>query len=131
MLRAVISNSSKAMGADNLKTIEFSATGWEYTFGQAVNPNSPWPGYEYRNYTRATDFETRAWRIDRVLADVPPNRRGGGLLPALTQTVAVNPNTPWAQQLEIWTTPHGFLKAAAANSATVSRRRLEARNTTL
>src|SRR5258708_4273224 len=28
-------------------------------------------------------------------------------------------NTAWAQQLEIWITPWGFLKAAAANNATV------------
>ena len=27
-------------------------------------------------------------------------------------------NAAWAQQLEIWTTPWGFLKGAAANNAT-------------
>jgi hypothetical protein len=34
-----------------------------------------------------------------------------------TQTVVVGPNTPWAQQLEIWMTPYGFLKAAVNNHA--------------
>ena len=29
--------------------------------------------------------------------------------------------TSWAQALNIWTTPWGFLKGAAANSATVTR----------
>ena len=35
-----------------------------------------------------------------------------------SQTIIVDASTPWAQQLEIWMTPHGFLKAAAANNAT-------------
>src|SRR5207237_9268178 len=30
-------------------------------------------------------------------------------------------NTAWGQQLEIWITPWGFLKGAAANNATVAR----------
>jgi hypothetical protein len=31
----------------------------------------------------------------------------------------VGANTPWVQQLEIWMTPYGFLKAAAMNNATM------------
>src|ERR1700693_3650570 len=81
-----IGNASKAMGADNLKTVEFTATGWEYTFGQAVNPKSPWGGYEDKTYTRTINFETPSWRIDRVLAPIPPTRRGGGLPPAPSQS---------------------------------------------
>ena len=41
--KTVIGNASKAMGADNLKTVEYSATGYDFTLGQAYNPNSPWP----------------------------------------------------------------------------------------
>src|SRR5262249_45197937 len=33
------------------------------------------------------------------------------------QTIVIGANTPWAQQLEIWMTPQGFLKAAAMNHA--------------
>ena len=50
----------------------------------------------------------------------PP--RGGGQQPIRgeqpqTQTIIVNANTPWAQQLEIWMMPHGFLRAAATRNA--------------
>src|SRR5437879_13893019 len=72
-------NVSKAIGGDNLKTVEFTASGWEYAFGQAVNPSSPWPGFESKTYTRAINFETPAWHIERVLAPMSPSRRGGGL----------------------------------------------------
>ena len=117
--KTVLSNASKAMGADDLKTIQYSGTATEFAFGQAVNVNSPWPGYAEKSYTRTIDYETPAWRIDRVLAEVPPDRRGGGLPPAATQSVVVNANTPWAQQVDLWLTPDGFLKAAAKTDATV------------
>src|SRR5262249_40200488 len=58
-------------------------------------------------------------RIDRVQDPVDPQRKDDGLTPGASQTIIVNSNTNWAQQLEIWKTPYGFLKAAAANNATV------------
>ncbi|PYS05842.1 MAG: MBL fold metallo-hydrolase [Acidobacteria bacterium] len=122
--KTVISNASKAMGADNLKTLEYSGKAWEGAFGQAVNSSSAWPGFDQETYTRIIDFEKPAWRIDRTLAPVSPARRGGGLPPALNQTVVVNPNTNWAQQLDLWMTPYGFLKAAAANNATANSQTL-------
>jgi glyoxylase-like metal-dependent hydrolase (beta-lactamase superfamily II) len=123
-LTTAIANASKAMGADNLKTVEFTATGWEYTFGQAVNPKSPWGGFEEKAYTRTINFETPSWHIDRVLAPIPPTRRGGGLPPAPSQTVVIDPGTNWAVQLDHWMTPYGFLKAAVANNATVASRKI-------
>src|ERR1019366_5365782 len=96
--KIVLSNASKAMGADNLKTVQYSGTATEFTFGQAVNASSPWPGFAEKSYTRTINYETPAWRVDRVLADVPPNRRGGGLPPGPSQAVVINANTPWAQQ---------------------------------
>src|SRR5713101_8108410 len=118
--KTAISNASKAMGADNLKTVEFTGTGWEYAFGQAVNPSSPWPGFESKTYTRTINFEMPAWHIERVHAPMSPSRRGGGLPPAPSQNFVINPNTNWAQQLDHWMTPYGFLRAAAANNATTT-----------
>jgi glyoxylase-like metal-dependent hydrolase (beta-lactamase superfamily II) len=119
--KTVLNNASKAMGADNLKSLEFTATGWEYTFGQAYNPKSPWGGFEDKTYTRIVNFETPSWHIDRVLAPIPANRRGGGLPPAASQTIFINPNTGWAQQLDHWMLPYGFIRAALANTAIVEK----------
>ena len=41
--KTVLSNASKAMGADSLKTIQYSGAGTEYALGQAFNPSSAWP----------------------------------------------------------------------------------------
>src|SRR5207344_2002547 len=87
---------------------------------QAYNPGSPWPAWKNKSYTRTIDFDARALRIERV-ADAPePGRKGGGLQPGAMQQLIVNANTPWAAQLPIWITPYGFLRQAAANTATMT-----------
>jgi len=114
--KEVLSNASKAMGADNLKTIQYSGTATEYALGQAFDPSSPWPGFADTSYTRTINYETPGWRVDRVLADIPADRKGGGLPPGPTQSVVVGANTPWANQVDLWMTPFGFLREAAASS---------------
>ncbi len=116
--RAVLGDASKAMGVETLNTVEYSATGFDFAFGQAYNPSSPWPKF------RAIDFRTPASKVDRVRAQGENPPRGGGQQPVIgdqpqSQTIIVNASTPWAQQLEIWMTPHGFIRAAMSNNATV------------
>ena len=122
--KSVIAGASKAMGADTLKTVQFSATGHDFALGQAPNPTSPWPKFINKSYTRAINFETPASRVERVRVQGENPPHGGGQQPIVgeqpqTQTIIVGADTPWAQQLEIWMMPHGFLRAAAARNATV------------
>ncbi len=124
--KSAISDASKAMGVDKLKSVQYSATGFDFVLGQAVNPASPWPKFIEKSYTRAIDFETPASRVDRVRIQGENPPRGGGQQPLVgeqtqSQTIIVNAGTPWAQQLEIWMTPHGFLRAAATRNATLSQ----------
>src|SRR5437867_5493097 len=123
--KTVISNASRAMGADNLKSIEYSGSGMDFAIGQAPNPSSPWPKFIDKTYTRIINFETPASRMDRIRMQGENPPHGGGQQPIIVeqpqnQTIVVTANTPWVQQLEIWMTPYGFLRAATANNATVS-----------
>jgi hypothetical protein len=52
---SVIAAASKAIGADRLKTIEYSGS-YDFAIGQACNPSSPWPKFIDKTYTRAIDF---------------------------------------------------------------------------
>jgi glyoxylase-like metal-dependent hydrolase (beta-lactamase superfamily II) len=122
--KTVIGNASKAIGVDTLKTVQFSATGFDFALGQAPNPSAPWPKFINKSYTRAINFETSASKVDRVRMQGENPPHGGGQQPIVgelpaTQTIIVTGNTPWAQQLEILMMPHGFLRAAAAKNATV------------
>src|SRR5438270_11530292 len=64
--KSVVAAASKAMGADQLKTIQLSGSGMEYAFGQAYNPSSPWPGWKRKSDTRTFDLDAPAMRIERV-----------------------------------------------------------------
>ena len=94
--KTVISGATKALGADNLKTVEFSGSGFDYVIGQAANPSLPWPKFIDKTYTRAVDLDAqlRACRRIRTQGENPP--RGGGQQPVIgeqnqTQVVAAGP----------------------------------------
>jgi len=122
--KTAIANASKTMGVDALKSVQYAATGFDFALGQAPNPSAPWPKFINKSYSRAINFETPASKVDRVRVQGENPPRGGGQQPVIgeqpqTQTIVVNAQTPWVQQLELWMMPHGFLRAAAARNATV------------
>jgi glyoxylase-like metal-dependent hydrolase (beta-lactamase superfamily II) len=124
---AIIGNASRALGVDTLGTVQYSATGSDFTLGQAGNPNLPWPRFINKSYSRSINFATPASHVDRIRMQGENPPRGGGNQPVVgeqrqTQTIVVGPNTPWTQQLELWMMPHGFLRAAATRNATVEAR---------
>src|SRR5215467_2259372 len=69
------------------------------------------------DYLGAIDFAQPASRATWQTYAVPV--AGGAATLAPGQQNITPQNTTWAQQLEIWITPWGFLKGAAANNATV------------
>jgi len=92
----VLSHTAKAMGAEDLRTIQYSGSGSVFAFGQSRKPNAPWPQLTMTPFTREIDFEAPA------------------------------SISPWAQQVDIWTTPYGFLKRAmTAKDTTVNRRTID------
>ena len=121
--KAVIGESTKAMGADSLNAITFSGSATSANFGQTKNISGPYVlSTSTTNYTRTIDLTQPASRVTGTSMTPAP----AGAPPAqpvnLNQSIA--PNAPWTQQLEIWITPWGFLKGAAANNATVRQERI-------
>jgi glyoxylase-like metal-dependent hydrolase (beta-lactamase superfamily II) len=118
-----IAAASKAIGADTLNTVEFSASGSDNALGQAYSGTSPWPKFIDKTYTRQVDFRVPSSKMERIRMQGENPPRGGGQQPVRgeqpqNQTIVVNATTPWVQQLEIWMLPHAFLRAAAARHAT-------------
>jgi glyoxylase-like metal-dependent hydrolase (beta-lactamase superfamily II) len=134
--QSVIAKASHAIGADAVKSVQYSATGFDFAFGQAPNPDAPWPKFIDKSYTRTIDFETPASHVDRVRVQGENPPRGGGGQPIVgeqsqTQTIIIAAGTPWAQELEIWITPHGFLRAAAKKDLTTATRTIEGKHYTI
>jgi len=123
--KTVISNASKAMGIDNLNSIHYYGTASNGNLGQNNNANQPWPMTPVNDYNRAIDFSqpaSRATGLTMAVSVVTSRLEPGVFNQAITPA-----NTAWAQQLEIWVTPWGFLKAAAANTATVGAQTVDGR----
>jgi hypothetical protein len=129
---------AKAMGADTLKSLTFTASGEGFLVGQSPVPEAPWPRITLKTQTRALNYETGALRIDQVMAR-PTDTRGGGAFTVgdTRQVFVLNGDHAWrvagdapsAQprdladlQLQLWTSPHGVIKAALAHNATVQGR---------
>lgn len=113
----VIANATRALGAENVTSVTFWGSGANYNLGQSNNAGYDWPRVNLNDYRRTIDFSAPALRATAITWAAPP--QGTPAVQANFQQLATAQNTAWAQHLDIWTTPWGFLKGAAANNATV------------
>jgi glyoxylase-like metal-dependent hydrolase (beta-lactamase superfamily II) len=149
------------MGADTVRSVEYSGTGWLATVGQGYTSQQDWPLAVLSEYRRTIDYETRssAEEFVREQGDYPP--QGGGGIPIYDQAP---PDGRWSQRfylrgeyawndngapaprlatsaggltveerrLDIWLSPHGALKAAmAARDATALKMDLDGQPKTI
>ena len=112
---AAIAAAAKAMGSDNLTSISYYGSASNFNLGQSNNANGAWPRTNVSDYVRSIDFTQPSSRATGVTFAAPVT--GGPPVQAAFQQNITPANTAWAQQLEIWITPWGFLKGAAANNA--------------
>jgi glyoxylase-like metal-dependent hydrolase (beta-lactamase superfamily II) len=131
---------SQTLGVAEINSIEFSGTGKWYQFGQAPNPTLPWPQFDVSSYRALIDYQTPAARVQITrMQTVEPGRArpapveqkadqhvSGTTAWNLAAPAGAPTGAPVAQPqpaaveerlMEIYTTPHGFLKAAQANKA--------------
>jgi len=122
----VLQDAQTAMG--NVNSIQYSGTGMNAFFGQALTAGQEWPRRELSSFTRAVNYEQRSGRDELNFAQ--PTFGGQQQNAQVNGDKAWNmgPNGPVPQlaaaeerQLQIWLTPHGFIKGAiAAGNATLT-----------
>src|SRR2546425_12678006 len=69
---------AKAMGAVGMKSIQYSGSGVNFQVGQNFSPDTPWPRFVVKSYTRVVNYENSSLRdeVVRTQGENPP--RGGG-----------------------------------------------------
>jgi glyoxylase-like metal-dependent hydrolase (beta-lactamase superfamily II) len=135
--RAGIAAAAETMGAASLNSIEFTGSGYVFSFGQAYEPGERWPRFIQRTYSAAIDYQMPAMRLVQVRSQGEHPPRGGGAqaVGADQRTVSVvsgkfawqeagtqatpNPAAGGDRLRELWASPHGVIKAAMANAARV------------
>ncbi len=137
-----LQSAAGSLRAAEVQSIEYSGSGKWNQFGQAPSPTLTWPQFDVESYTATINYAAPAARVQMTrLQTVEPGRRrpapvtqradqyvsgtsawnmavpGGS--PAGTAPVAQpQPAAVEERAMEIWSTPHGFIKAALANNAT-------------
>lgn len=143
---AILQRADVAMGGTTLRGISFSGGGSGATFGQAFDPDTAWPKISYSSFSRVADYENVAFREDAARSRAEPT--GGGAVPLMGSgeqrtsglmrgnfawnlagtTVTPAPVSLSGRVHDLWTTPHGVIKAALANHATVVVRNVAGRS---
>jgi glyoxylase-like metal-dependent hydrolase (beta-lactamase superfamily II) len=131
--KTVIHNAEKTMGDPG--SLQYSGTGKMGGLGQSYSPTGDWHTTTVTSYTRTIDYPSRSSKEELTRTQLNPPDRGGEV-PFEGEQKQVNlvsgeyawnqpGNAPQAalaaadeRQLQIWLTPHGFLKAATGNNAT-------------
>ena len=135
----ILDAAARAMGVDNLDCVTLAGTGYAGKVGQNVTQDTDWPrGAPLDEYERTINFETQASteRFRRPAGENPASwKYGPGWLGGTPlqqheiQTFAVVGEHAWhvdgeggvpvpapdsaeLWQLDIWMTPHGFVRAA-------------------
>jgi glyoxylase-like metal-dependent hydrolase (beta-lactamase superfamily II) len=116
-VKTVIANATRALGADSLTSVTYYGQAANFNLGQSNNANGPWPRTNVDDYRRTIDFSQPALRATGQTFVAPV--QGGPAVQGNFQQLATPANTAWAQHLDIWVSPWGFLKGAAANNATL------------
>jgi glyoxylase-like metal-dependent hydrolase (beta-lactamase superfamily II) len=134
--QSVLAALSKNMGADNLKCITFGGTvGYVGIVGQAHDIKSDWPKVLISKYTRTINYDAKSSYEDRTIEQGNYPRIGGGGIPLQGQQRAQNyvldkaawnmqgntanpqPDQADVRAIDIWMSPHGFIKGAMAPGA--------------
>ena len=139
--KTVIANAQKALG--DVKSITYSGSGRNVSFqqcgGNSVHPTCDGihdPMRPINNYVRVIDLTAPLSRATGATM----NFVGGGgsttigpgnFNQSITAQQADASQTWTSNSLELYITPWGFLKGAAANNATVSKRKVDGKNYTV
>jgi hypothetical protein len=138
-----IKKAEKAMGS--VKSIRYSGTGKWGVVGMNWNPTAPWHSTDLTKYTRTIDYVSASSREEIVRQQENPINLGGEAPFSIVVHEGRNVSGKYAwdqppyangppipapdasrpapsasneRQLQVWLTPHGFLKAAAEHQAT-------------
>ncbi len=130
-----------ALDVSTTKTFQFTGNGSMYALGQSTSPAAPWPRSFVKSFTRVYDFTSGAMRDDVVRMAAEPPTVG----PEQQTITVVSGDHAWNEvgkdrlprwevserQHYIWTSPHGVVRAAFANDATVTKQKIEGREMTV
>ena len=96
--RKILEDAAKAMGVANMKTLQYSASGWFSQIGQTYGLAEDWPHYEVTDYTRVIDFDAKWSREDYTRRQGKYPTLGRVPMPEQHVTSILSGNYAWDMQ---------------------------------
>ena len=134
----VLQKAANALGTAKLTAVQYSGSGKAASVGQSLTPSDAWPTLNVNTYTRTIDYPSQCSREEMVRTLETPPAKGGGA-PFQGEQRQVNllcgpyawnqpgnapvpaPAATAERQLQILSTPHGFVKQAMVSNATAKK----------
>lgn len=148
--KSVVDSVSQTIGAANLKSIQYSGSGYFYALGQSYRPSDPWSKFNLKSYTRVADYEKGASSEETILTQFENPPHGGGLQPVIgerRQVAFLSGDSAWSvgadgattpaptaveeRQLQLAVTPHGWVKAAMNANPTMEQKTVDGKQVTV
>ena len=129
----VVNNVAQTIGATNLKSLQYSATGTTASLGQSYRPFEEGPIFKAA-YSRAVDFEKGVSRQELVrtqLLDPPRGAGGQPLYREARQAGVQSEEAAFNADSLALTVPHGWVKAAMTANPTTQSLTIERRPMTM
>src|ERR1700726_656927 len=128
--KSILGSAQSAMG--NPKSIQYSGTGMNAFFGQALTAGHEWPRRDLESFSAAVNYAQKSARLQLVFKEevFGGRQQNFEVNGDRAWTVGVNGANPQLaaaeeRQLQIWMTPHGFLRAALASGDATARAQTE------
>ena len=135
-----LEKAAATLGSAQVKTLQFVGSGTTYSVGQNYTTTDAWPPVTVKSYTALANYETGGMRVELVrdMGAVMPRGGGAPFFGEQRQIQVVSGDKAWnaplvadqaatpspdaapERMLALWSTPIGFVKAAAANNATAT-----------
>jgi len=137
--RAGLEAAAKALGATDVKSLEVQGGGTFFWAGQSYTAGAAWPQFDVRSLTRVINYDTASLREEMVRTrTLEPPKGGGPYVRGEHRAVAfLSGDHAWNvvgdaatpapialadRQFQLWSTPHGVIKAAMAGKGTIQGR---------
>lgn len=118
----LLARAEKAMGSELVHSIQYLGQGSSVAPGQGLDPTQPGPRVALRGYALLADYDNAALREESLSG---PEQRTTSFVhgqAAWSMRGPVPVPAPWAvdeRLVQLWTTPHGALRAARRNATTL------------
>ena len=82
--QSALQTAASTLGVANIKTLQFTCAGRNYSVGQNYAPLDPWPAVPVKSYVAIANFDTGAMRVELLREMGPVMPRGGDHVRSIT-----------------------------------------------